>query len=65
VDVFDSAKGVAEWVWRRLIVGGVVVFDDYGFQSCDGVTAFVNEMKLWPDCIIVHNLNGHAIAIKY
>jgi O-methyltransferase len=65
VDVYNSAKDVAEWIWPRLVNGGIVVFDDYGFQSCNGVTTFVNEMRLWPHCLIVHNLNGHAIAIKY
>ena len=65
VDVYKSAKDVVEWLWPRLVSGGIVVFDDYGFQSCDGVTAFVNEMRKWSRCQIVHNLNGHAVAVKY
>lgn len=64
VDVYDSAKDILEWVWGKLIVGGVVVFDDYGFHSCTGVTKLVEEYRDRPDRQIIHNLNGHAVMIK-
>lgn len=64
VDVYQSAKDVVEWIWDRLVPGGIVVFDDYGFRSCDGVTRYVNEQMAAPDRIVLHNLNGHAIFIK-
>ncbi len=64
VDVYDSAKDILEWVWNRLIPGGMVVFDDYGFHSCTGVTKLVNEYRNRSDRQIIHNLNGHAIMIK-
>jgi O-methyltransferase len=64
VDVYQSAKGITEWVWPRLVVGGIVVFDDYGFQSCDGVTRYVNELRNQPGRVVMHNLNGHAVVIK-
>ena len=64
VDVYTSAKDILEWVWQKLIPGGVVVFDDYGFHSCTGVTKLVNEYRDRADRQIIHNLNGHAIMIK-
>lgn len=64
VDVYDSAKDILEWVWNKLIPGGVVVFDDYGFHSCTGVTKLVEEYRNHPDRQLIHNLNGHAIMIK-
>lgn len=64
VDVYTSAKDILEWVWKRLIPGGVVVFDDYGFHSCTGVTKLVDEYRSHADRQIIHNLNGHAIMIK-
>ena len=64
VDVYHSAKDVMEWVWNRLITGGVVVFDDYGFHTCTGVTRLVEEYRDLPDRFVIHNLNGHAIMIK-
>lgn len=64
VDVYQSAKDIVEWLWPRLVIGGMIVFDDYGFQTCDGVTRFVNEERSKKDRLIIHNLNGHAIMIK-
>jgi O-methyltransferase len=64
VDVYRSAKDVLDWVWGKLPPGGVVVFDDYGFPECEGVTTLVNEEAKKPDRLLVENLNGHGILIK-
>ncbi|MCL2144411.1 MAG: TylF/MycF family methyltransferase [Endomicrobia bacterium] len=64
VDVFKSANDIAGWIWNKLVIGGVIVFDDYGFKSCDGITKFVNQERKKNDRIVVHNLNGHGIIIK-
>lgn len=64
VDVYQSAKDVLDWVWPRLSVGGIVVYDDYGFPTCDGITRFVNEAGRKPGSVTIHNLNGHAITVK-
>jgi O-methyltransferase len=64
VDVYDSARDVMNWVWPRLCVGGCIVFDDYGFSTCDGVTRLVNENSPKAGAITLHNLNGHAIIVK-
>jgi O-methyltransferase len=64
VDVYESARDVLEWVWPRLTVGGVVVFDDYGFASCPGVTRLVEEQRDVASRLVLHNLNGHAVMIK-
>jgi O-methyltransferase len=63
VDVYESAKQVAQWVWPRLVSGGIIVYDDYGFSSCEGITNLVNE-RLQDRAMTVHNLNGHAIVVK-
>jgi hypothetical protein len=64
VDVYQSAKDIVDWIWCKMIIGGVIIFDDYGFYSCNGVTKYVNELKERTDCMIIHNLNGHALMIK-
>jgi len=64
VDVYESAKGVLEWVWPRLAPGGVVVFDDYGFPACPGVTKLVDEQRMRDDGLVLHNLNGHGLIVK-
>ena len=64
VDVYQSALDVLNWVWPRLAVGGVVVYDDYGFKTCDGITRLVNERIPKVGALTIHNLNGHALTIK-
>lgn len=64
VDVYRSAKDVFDWAWPHLTAGGVVVFDDYGFPACPGVTRFVDEQRGLGDRLVVHNLNGHGIVVK-
>ncbi len=64
VDVYQSASDVLDWAWPRLSSGGVVVFDDYGFPACPGVTRFVDEQRDREDRLVLHNLNGHGVVVK-
>lgn len=64
VDVYSSAADVLDWVWPRLQIGGVVVFDDYGTIETAGMTRLVNERMDTPNSVIMHNLNGHAVMVK-
>jgi O-methyltransferase len=64
VDVYESAAQTFDWVWPRLVPGGIVVFDDYGFYSCSGVTRLVDRMRGMPDRLVVYNVNGHALVVK-
>jgi len=64
VDVYQSSKDIVEWCLPRLSIGGLIIFDDYGFFGCEGVTRYCEELKQRPEFKIIHNLNGHAIFIK-
>ena len=64
VDVYQSTKDVVEWCLPKFTIGSIIVFDDYGFYPCEGVTIFCEEFKSNKDFIFLHNLNGHAIFIK-
>lgn len=64
VDVYQSGKDILEWVWSRMPIGGVVVFDDFGFPSTTGITKLVHEYESLPDRVCVQNLNGHAVYVK-
>lgn len=64
VDVYESARAITEWVWERLVIGGVVIFDDFGFRNTQGVTSFVESQRNKSDRLVIHNLNGHGIIIK-
>jgi O-methyltransferase len=64
VDVYQSCLDILTWVWPRLVPGGLIVYDDYGFLSTGGVTRAVNESRNLRDCVMLHNLNGHAVFVK-
>ncbi|MFH1401187.1 MAG: TylF/MycF/NovP-related O-methyltransferase [Nanoarchaeota archaeon] len=64
VDVYQGSKDIVRWLWPRLCIGGMIIYDDYGFQTAQGVTAFVEEERTRSDRIVIYNLNGHAIVVK-
>jgi len=67
VDAYKSTKDVIRWCLPRLTTPAIIIFDDYGFSSCEGVTKFVNEFmrKNNKKFTLIHNLNGHAIIFKH
>lgn len=64
VDVYQSAKGVVEWGYDRVVPGGIIVFDDYGFASCSGITKLCEEYEGDDRFFFFHNWNGHCVLIK-
>src|SRR5215469_17082322 len=65
VDVYQSAKDTVEWALPRMPVGSRIVFDDYGFFGCEGVTRLVNQLRVdLHDFAFLHNLNGHAVLVR-
>ena len=64
VDVYESTRAAAEWIWPRLVEGGIIVVDDYGGDGMDGVQQAVEEVAGNRACRRIHNLNGHAILVK-
>ncbi len=64
VDVYQSGKDVLEWVWKRMPIGGIIVFDDFGFSSTRGITQLVHEEEKKTDRVSIQNLNGHAVFIR-
>lgn len=43
LDIYDAIKSATEFFYERLESGGVIVFDDYGWPSCPGARAAVDE----------------------
>lgn len=64
VDVHYGCKDIIEWIWDKMVPGGIIVYDDFGFQTADGVTKYVEEQRQCTDRLVIHNLNGHAVVIK-
>ncbi|HLB58159.1 MAG TPA: TylF/MycF/NovP-related O-methyltransferase [Gammaproteobacteria bacterium] len=64
VDVYQSARDAFEWLRPRLVNGAIVVFDDYGFPSTNGIRRYIDELQGQPDIVIIRNLNGQAVVVK-
>lgn len=67
VDVYQSARDSFEWAWPRMVSGGVVVFDDFGFYGCEGVTAYVHELASGMSDdrpVVIPSLSGQAIVTR-
>jgi hypothetical protein len=64
VDIYQSAKDIVDWIWDKMVPGGIIVYDDYGFGGCDGIAKYVDEQIGMEDRLVIYNLNGHAIIIK-
>jgi O-methyltransferase len=47
-----------------MTLGGVVVFDDYGFVTTSGVAKLVDELMRLPDGLCMYNLTGQAVFVK-
>lgn len=65
VDVYESARATVEWAMPRLLPGTAIIFDDYGFFGCEGVTRLVNDLRgQLSGFSFFYNLNGHAVMVK-
>jgi len=43
VDIYKSVRDCCEFIYPRVVPGGVMVFDDYGFKSCPGAKQAVDD----------------------
>lgn len=65
VDAYQSAKDIFNYIWNSMEIGGIVIFDDYGFTTTRGVALMLDEiMNSIQDGIFAENINGHGIFIK-
>lgn len=43
MDTYQATKDAIDFFWPRLVKGGKLVFDDYGWEPCSGVKKAVDE----------------------
>jgi O-methyltransferase len=64
-DMYTSTKDVNKWLLPQLQDGGVVLYDDYGFESCAGAMRAVDEdLAGRPDFFKLYLPTGQYLAIK-
>jgi len=64
VDLYRSVSDSLEFVWPRIAIGGVLIVDDYGFPSCPGARAAVDEFFVDQACVPLCLPTGQAIVFK-
>jgi len=66
VDVYPATRFCLEYFCSRLINGGVVVIDDYGFLTCKGVKMAVDEyVSVHPEFRFFHLTTGQAVLMRW
>jgi hypothetical protein len=43
VDLYHSTKDACEWIYPRMVRGGIMMFNDYSCGECPGATKAVDE----------------------
>ena len=64
VDLYRSVTDCLTFIWPRLAVGGVIVIDDYGFESCPGAKSAVDEFFAGTGIVPLCLGTGQAIVFK-
>ena len=65
VDVYPPTKFCLERFAPRVVVGGIVVVDDYGFKTCPGARQAVDEFAAaHPQFRLLHLMTGQAVLTR-
>jgi O-methyltransferase len=64
VDIYSSVLDSCQFFYPRLVSGGVLIFDDYGFTSCPGAKQAVREFSDSLNIREVHLPTGQSIILK-
>lgn len=43
VDLYQGVRGCCEFMYPRMVAGGIMIFDDYGYASCPGARKAVDD----------------------
>lgn len=64
VDIFSAVLDCCEFIYPRLVGGGFLVFDDYGFDSCPGARKAVDQFFRGKPEIPIVLPTGQALVVK-
>ena len=64
LDVYKSILDSLQFIWPRLSLGGIIVFDDYGFATCPGARVAVDEFFYTKKCHPLCLSTGQALVFK-
>ncbi len=66
VNTYQSTKNSYNYIKKKIVKGGFIVFDDYGIFGVEQVTKFVNTIKIKDKKLFhfINNYMGQCILIK-
>lgn len=64
VDLYQPTRDSLEFFYPRLVKGGVIVMDDYGFKTCPGATRAAEELAAAQGIGILHLATGQGVITK-
>lgn len=64
VDMYQSVKDCCNFFYRRVVPGGIMLFDDYGFLTCKGAKLAVDEFFAAKKEVPIYLPTGQCLAIK-
>jgi O-methyltransferase len=64
LDIYRAITDCLEFAWPRISLGGFVVLDDYGFPTCPGARAAVDEFFKGERCVPLCLPTGQAVVFK-
>lgn len=66
VDIYEPTAFALKFFGERLVAGGVIVVDDYGFVSCPGAKKAVDEFtEASRNFFSLHLLTGQCVLVKH
>ncbi|MDP4230693.1 MAG: TylF/MycF/NovP-related O-methyltransferase [Bacteroidota bacterium] len=64
VDIYQSILDSLNFIYPRLVAGGFIVFDDYGFPTCPGARQAVDEFFAGKPEQVLAMPSGQAVVFK-
>ena len=66
VNTFKDTKNIFEFVDKKIINGGIIIFDDFGIWGVDGIKNYIYEIqpKFKKKYLFIKNYMGQCILIK-
>ena len=64
VDVYEPTRDSLEFFYPRLVPGGVIVCDDYGFESCPGAKRAMDDHRVQHRDKFLNCTTGQGVIIK-
>jgi O-methyltransferase len=64
VDLYEPTRAASEWAYELLSPGGILICDDYGFETCPGARQAFDEVLAERPEPIIHLPTGQGMVIK-